>query len=93
MEIEMSGGGPVGEGGGFVEEQDQTGALPEVRRGGASAAEAAGLGEEFLGEGRAMQGRGSGHGVTPSGIGQMVLSGDTPSIRAASGGREPYRYL
>jgi hypothetical protein len=26
-------------------------------------------------------------------VGQMVFSDDTPSIGAASNGREPYRYL
>jgi len=30
MEIEMSRGGRVGKGGGFVKEQDQASALPEV---------------------------------------------------------------
>jgi hypothetical protein len=57
MEIKTSSGSHVGKRGGFVEEQDQACTLPEVRGCGASVKEASGLGEELIGEGRAMKGR------------------------------------
>jgi hypothetical protein len=91
MKIEMGSGGRVGKGRGFVEEQDQVGALPEVRRRGASEGEAPGLRKEFLGEDRAMKGRGSRHETAPGVIGQTVFSDDPPNILTDSGAREPYR--
>jgi hypothetical protein len=83
MQVEASSGGHIGERRGFVEEQDQVGALPEVRRGLASAGEASGLGEELVREGRAMKRRGAGHETTPRGIGWRDLRDDIPSIVAA----------
>jgi hypothetical protein len=93
MKLETSSGGHVGNQGGFVKKQDQTRALTEVRRCGAGLDEASGLGEKLLREGRAMKWRGARHEATPRLIGQRVFREDTPSILAASEGREPYRYL
>jgi hypothetical protein len=80
MKIKASGGCHVGDHGGFVKEQDQAGALPEVRRCGASVEEASGLGEELIREARAMKGRRARHETTPGAIGRMVSSDDTPRI-------------
>jgi hypothetical protein len=80
MKIKTSSGGHVGERGEFVDEQDQTCPLPEVRRGGASVEEAASLSEELLREGRAMKWRRARHETTPGAIGRRFLSDDTPNI-------------
>jgi hypothetical protein len=85
MKIETSSGCHVGKRGGFVKEQDQACALPEVRRCGASVEEASGLGEELLREGRAMDWRRARHENTPRAIGRMVFSDDTPSIGRLQG--------
>jgi hypothetical protein len=55
MKVDPGSGFHVGNRGEFVEEQDQAGSLPEVRRCGASPEEASGLVEELIGEGRAMK--------------------------------------
>src|SRR3954465_6984175 len=47
MEVETSGGSHVGERWGFVEEQDQSCTLPQMRRRGSSVEEASSLGEEL----------------------------------------------
>jgi hypothetical protein len=65
MQVESSGGGRIGKRRGFLEEQDQVGALPEVRRRRASAEEAPGLSEELIREARAMKRRRAGHETTP----------------------------
>jgi len=62
----------VGKRGEFVEEQDQAGALPEVRRCGASAEEASGLVEELIGEGRAMKWKRARHETAPRTTGQSL---------------------
>jgi hypothetical protein len=80
MKINTSRGSHVGERGGFVEEQDQACTLPEVRRRGPSVEEASSLGEELIGEGRAMKRRGARHETTPRAIGRRAFSDDTPSI-------------
>jgi hypothetical protein len=80
MEIETSRRSHVGNRGEFVKEQDQAGALPEVRRCGASLEEASGLGEELIREGRAMKWRRAWHETAPEAIGRVVFSEDTPSI-------------
>jgi hypothetical protein len=87
MEIQASGGGRIGKGRGFVEEQDQARALPEVRRRGASANESPGLGQELIGEVRVMEGRRARHETTPGAIGGMVFSDEAPSIAATSESR------
>jgi hypothetical protein len=87
MKIKMSGGRHVGKRRGFVKEQDQTCTLPEVRRRGASEADAPGLGEELIWEGRAMTRWRARHVTTPRAIDRMVFSDDPPSIAAASKGR------
>ena len=84
MEIQASGGGRMGEGGGFAKEQDQARALPEVRRRGASEDESPGLGEELIGEVRVMEGRRARHETTPGAIGAVFFSDEAPSIAAAS---------
>jgi hypothetical protein len=93
MEIELNGGRHVGKRGGFVEEQDQTCTSPEVRRRGASEADAPGLGEELIREGRAMMRWGARQMTAPRANGRIVFSDDPPIIAAASEGRKPYRYL
>ena len=77
MEVEASSGGGVGKRRQFVEQQGQAGALPEVGRGGASADEVSGLGEELLGEGRAMTWRRPRHERTPGATGQSIVGDDT----------------
>jgi hypothetical protein len=84
MKIKMSGGRHVGKRGGFVKEQDQTGTLPEVRRRSASKADAPGLGEELIGEGRAMTRWRARHETTPRAIGRMAFSDDPPRVAADS---------
>jgi hypothetical protein len=74
MKVETAGGFHVGNRGRFVEEQDQAGALPEVRRCCASAEEGSGLGEEFVREGRPMKWRRSGHETTPRAAGLTCFS-------------------
>jgi hypothetical protein len=83
MQVEASGGGHIGKRRGFVEEQDQVGALSEVRRGRAGAEEVSGLGEELIREGRAMKRWRARHETTPRGMGRMGLSDGIPSIVAA----------
>jgi hypothetical protein len=87
VEIEPSGGGRMGEGGGFVKEQDQARALPEVRRRGASEDESPGLGEELIGEVRMMEGRRAWHETTPGAIDAVFFSDEAPNIAAASKNR------
>jgi hypothetical protein len=65
MQVEAIGGGHMGKRRGFVEEQDQVGALPEVRRRRASAEEAPGLSKEIIREARAMKRRWARHETTP----------------------------
>jgi hypothetical protein len=83
MQVEASGGGHIGERRGSVEERDQMGALSEVRCRRAGAAEASGLAEKLVREGRAMTRRRAGHEPTPRGMGRRDLSDDIPSIVAA----------
>ena len=87
MEIKTRPGSRVGKGWGFLKEQDQASALPEVRRGGASENEPAGLGEELSREGRAMQRQRTRHERTPRRAGQMVFGNQTSSIAIASRSR------
>jgi hypothetical protein len=79
MEIETSGGSPVGESGEFVKEQDQACSLAEVRRGRASVEEGSGLGEELIREGGAMKWQRTRHETTPRATGRMVLATTLPS--------------
>ena len=79
VEVEASSGFHVGKRGEFVEQQDQAGALPEVGGGGASADEASGLGQELLGEGRAMMWQRPRHETAPGATGQLI-SGDDACI-------------
>jgi hypothetical protein len=65
MQVKTSGGGHIGKRRGFVEEQDQLGALPEVRRRRASAEEAQRLSEKLIREARAMKRRRARHETTP----------------------------
>src|SRR5262249_45226750 len=75
VKIDHRSGLDVGERGGLVQEQDQPGALPQVGRGRASRCESSGLGEELIGEGRAiMRGR-PGHETAPGATG-LFVSGD-----------------
>jgi hypothetical protein len=83
MQVKASGGGRMGERRRFVEEQDQVGALAEVRGRRPSAGEAPGLAEELVREGRAMNRRGAGHEMTPREMGQMGANDRIPSIVAA----------
>ena len=76
MEIEPAGGFHVGNRGKFEEEQDQAGALPEVRRCCTGAEEASGLGEEFVREGRPMKWQRAGHETTPRAAGLACFSDD-----------------
>ena len=87
MQVETSGGRRIGERRVLVEEQDQMGALPEVRGRRASAGESPGSGEELLREGRAMERRRAGHETIPRGMGQVEFSASIPSIVAALEGR------
>lgn len=87
MEIEANGGGRIGQVGGFVKEQDQARALPEVRRRGAGEDESPGLGEELLGEVRVMEGRRARHETTPGAIDAVLFSDEAPSIAATSENR------
>jgi hypothetical protein len=87
MEVQVSGGGRMGEGGGFVKEQDQACALPEVRRRGASEDESPGLREELLGEVGVMEGRRARHETTPGASGAVIFSDEALSIAAASENR------
>ena len=64
----------------FVQEQDQAGALPEVRRGRASRDESSGLGEELVGEGRAMEWGRARHETAPRATGQFVFSDDALTL-------------
>jgi hypothetical protein len=83
MEIQTRRGRRVGKGGGFLKEQDQASALPKVRRGGASENEPAGLGEELIRKGRAMQRQRAWHERTPRRTGQMVFGNQMSSIASA----------
>src|SRR5262249_52431500 len=75
VKIDHRSGLDVGERGGLVQEQDQAGGLPQVGRGRASPRGASGLGEELIGEGRAiMRGR-PGHEAAPGATG-LFVSGD-----------------
>jgi len=87
VEIEVSGGGRIGEGGGFVKEQDQARALPQVRRRGASEDESPGLGEELIGEVRVREGRRARHETAPGAIDAVFFSDEAPSIALASENR------
>jgi hypothetical protein len=71
MEVDSGSGFRVGNRGEFVEEQDQAGSLPEVRRCGASPEEASGLVEELIGEGRAMKWQRARHETAPRTTGQL----------------------
>ncbi len=87
MKIQARRRGHVGESGAIVKEPDQASPLPEVRRGGASDEEAPGLGEELLGEVRAMERRRARHETTPGAIGQLAFSDDPLSILVISESR------
>jgi hypothetical protein len=87
MEIKTRRGRRVGKGGGSLKEQDQASALPEVRRSGASENEPAGLSEELIRKGRAMQRQRARHERTPRRTGQMVLDNQMSSIASASRSR------
>ena len=54
MKAQSSSGCHVGKRGEFVQEQDELGALPKRGRGRSSGRESSGLGEELIGEGRAI---------------------------------------
>ena len=71
MKVDPGSGFHVGNRGKFVEEQDQAGTLSEVRRCGASEEEALGLGEELIGEGRAMKWEKARHETAPRTTGQL----------------------
>jgi hypothetical protein len=93
MQVQPGGGRRIGERRVLMEQQDQVGPLPEVRRRRASAGESPGLGEELLREGRAMDRRRAGHERTPPAMDRIEFSASLPSIVAALEGLEPYRYL
>src|SRR5262249_60098805 len=76
VKIDLSGGLDIGECGVLVQEQDQAGALPQVRGGGASRRESSRLGEELLGEGRErVRGRPR-HETAPGATGLFISSDD-----------------
>ena len=87
MQVETSGGRRIGERRVLVEEQDQVGALPQMRRRRAGGGESPGLSEESVREGRAMERRRAGHETIPRGMGQVEFSASIPSIVAALEGR------
>jgi hypothetical protein len=80
MKVDPGSGFHVGKQGEFVKKQDQAGALPEVRRRGASPEEASGLGEELIGEGGAMKWRRARHETAPRATGKLFFSGDSLTI-------------
>jgi hypothetical protein len=80
VEAEASSGLHVGKRGEFVEQQDQVGALPKVGRSGTRAGAASGLGEESLGEGRAMLWQRPRHETAPGATGQLISGDDTGII-------------
>jgi hypothetical protein len=83
MVIQASGGGRMGEGRGFAEEQDRARGLPEVRRRGASEDESPGLGEELIGEVGVMEGRRARLETTPGALGAVFFSDEALSLAAA----------
>jgi len=82
MQVQPGGGRRIGERRVLVEEQDQVGALPEVRRRRAGAGEPPGVSDELLREGRAMDRRRAGHEMTPRGMGRMESCAGIPGIVA-----------
>src|SRR5947209_13629946 len=63
-----------------MQEQDQTGALAELRCGGADLHQTLGLCQKRIGEHRAIAWQGSRHQKTPRATGLVVLRGDPLSI-------------
>src|SRR3954454_8266789 len=86
VQVDPSSSFHVGQCGCFMQEQDQTGALAEVRGGGAGLHLAPSLCQELSGEERAIARQGSRHQTTPKASGLFVLRGDPASI---AGSRRP----
>jgi hypothetical protein len=85
VEIDPGGGSGIGKRGGRMEEQDQSGALAEVRRGGPGEYQASGLGQEILGEDGAMTRQRSRHQTTPKATGQLCFIADALTIAGGGG--------
>src|SRR5947209_10249330 len=73
VKIDPSSGCHVGKRGCFMQEQDQTGALAEVKGGGAGLHQTPGLCQKLSGEDGAVARRGSRHQTTPRATGLFAL--------------------
>ena len=80
VEVEPRSGFRVGKRGARVQKQDQACALAAVRRRGARAEEALGLGEKVIREGGAIVWQRPRHGTAPRTTGQFVFRDDALTI-------------
>jgi hypothetical protein len=79
VEFDPGAGRDVGEQGLLVQQHDQAGALPEVRRGGTPADEVLGLSQKLVREAGAVERCRAGYGDGPLPAGQRWSMNDPPS--------------